>query len=62
MIHLLHNQIERTDQIMEMLHVRLPKTTHKELKLCAVSQGRSMTALIGDIIERYLTEIRKEVA
>jgi plasmid stability protein len=49
-------------KIMEMLHVRLPKGTHKELKICAVSQGRSMTALIGDIIERYLTEIRKEVA
>lgn len=47
---------------MEMLHVRLPKGTHKELKLCAVTQGKSMTALIGDLIERYLSEIKKEAA
>lgn len=46
---------------MEMLHVRLPKGTHKELKLCAVSQGKSMTALIGDLIEQYL-KIKKEAA
>lgn len=47
---------------MEMLHIRLPKEVHKELKLSAVSNGLSMTALIGDLIERYLKEIRKEVA
>lgn len=61
MIHLLHNQIERTDQIMEMLHVRLPKGTHKELKLYAVQNGKSMTALIGDLIKQFL-EIQKEAA
>lgn len=46
---------------MELLHIRLPKEVHKQFKLCAVSQGKSMTALIGDLIERYL-EIKKEVA
>jgi len=46
---------------MEMMHIRLPKGTHKALKLCAVSKGISMTALIGDLIKQYL-EIEKEVA
>jgi predicted HicB family RNase H-like nuclease len=46
---------------MEMLHIRLPKEVHKELKLCAVSKGQSMTALIGDLIEQYL-KIKKEAA
>ena len=46
---------------MEMLHIRLPKETHKRLKLYAVSKGQSMTALIGDLVEQYL-EIKKEVA
>jgi len=47
---------------MELLHIRLPKELHTKFKICAVSQGKSMTALIGDLIERYLSEIRKEVA
>ncbi|MBQ1769085.1 MAG: hypothetical protein IIZ99_00075 [Turicibacter sp.] len=46
---------------MEMLHIRLPKETRKELKLVAVSKGQSMTALVGDLIEQYL-KIKKEVA
>lgn len=46
---------------MEMLHIRLPKEVRKEFKLCAVSQGKSMTALVGDLIEQYL-KIKKEVA
>ena len=46
---------------MEMLHVRIPKGTHKELKLYAVSEGKTMTALIGDMIEQYL-KIKKEAA
>lgn len=46
---------------MEMLHIRLPKETHKELKLMSVSKGQSMTALVGDLIEQYL-KIKKEAA
>jgi predicted HicB family RNase H-like nuclease len=46
---------------MEVLHIRLPKELHKELKLCAVSKGQSMTALVGDLIEQYL-KIKKEAA
>lgn len=47
---------------MEMLHIRLPKEQHKELKLCAVSNGKSMTELVGDFIKNGLSEIKKEVA
>ena len=52
---------ERTDR-MEMLHIRLPREQHKELKLCAVTKGQSMTALIGDLIEQYLSKIKREAA
>lgn len=47
---------------MEQLHIRLPKETHKELKLYAVTCDKSINALVGDIIKRYFTEIKKEVA
>ena len=47
---------------MEMLHIRLPKEQHRKLKLYAVSDGKSMTELVGDLIARYLSEIQKEVA
>lgn len=47
---------------MEMLHIRLPKEQHKELKLYAVSVGKSMTELVGDFIKLGLSEIKKEVA
>ena len=46
---------------MELLHIRLPKELHTQFKMCAVSQGKSMTALIGDLIEQYL-KIKKEAA
>lgn len=47
---------------MEMIHIRLPKELHKELKICAITKDISMNALVGDCIERYLSEIKKEVA
>ena len=47
---------------MEQIHIRLPKETHKKLKLFAVSSEKSINALVGDFIERCLSEIRKEVA
>lgn len=46
---------------MEMLHIRLPKGTHKALKLYAVQCGKSMTSIIGDILLKFLEE-KKEVA
>ena len=47
---------------MEMLHIRLPKEMHRKLKLFAVSNGTSMTALIGSLIERCLKDYKKEAA
>lgn len=46
---------------MEMLHIRLPKGTHKALKLYAVQCGKSMTSIIGDILLKFLEE-KKEAA
>jgi predicted HicB family RNase H-like nuclease len=47
---------------METIHIRLPKELHKALKICAITKEVSMNALVGDCIERYLSEVRKEVA
>ena len=47
---------------MELIHIRLSKELHKELKICAITLDKSMNALVGDCIERYLSEIKKEVA
>lgn len=47
---------------MEQIHIRLPKETHKELKLFAVSSEKSINALVGDFIKRCLSEIKKEAA
>lgn len=44
---------------MEMLHIRLPKGTHKALKLYAVQCGKSMTSIIGDILLKFLEEKRE---
>lgn len=46
---------------MEMLHIRLPKGTHKELKLYAVANGKSMTSVIGDILLKFLKEKKEAV-
>lgn len=47
---------------MQFIHIRLPKELHKKLKLYAVSSEKSISALVGDFIERCLSEIEKEVA
>lgn len=47
---------------MEQIHIRIPKELHKELKIRAITKDVSMNTLVGDCIERYLSEIKKEVA
>lgn len=36
--------------------------TRKAFKIQAILANKSMNALLGDLIERYLSEIQKEVA
>lgn len=57
MIHLLHKRFTE-EQTMEMLHVRLKTQLHKELKAYCALNGISMTSIIGDIIQKYLLEIK----
>lgn len=47
---------------MVKIHINIPKETKQELKVLAASKDVSMNAVIGDLIQRYLSEIRKEVA
>ncbi len=47
---------------MEQIHIRLSKEIHKELKLFAVSSEKSINAIVGDFIERCLSEIKKGIA
>lgn len=41
---------------MEMLHVRLKTQLHKELKAYCALNGVTMTSVIGDMIQKYLSE------
>lgn len=43
---------------MEMLHVRLKTQLHKELKAYCALNGISMTSIIGEIIQKYLLEMK----
>ena len=47
---------------MVKIHINIPKETRQELKILAASKNVSMNALVGDCIERYLSEIKREVA
>lgn len=47
---------------MEMLHVRLKSELHKRLKASCAIQGISITSLIGDLVEKYLSGNYKKVA
>jgi predicted HicB family RNase H-like nuclease len=47
---------------MVKIHINISKEVRQELKILAASKDISMNALVGDCIERYLSEIRKEVA
>lgn len=47
---------------MEMLHVRIPKGIHKALKLYAVSNGKSITSIVGDILSKFLEDKRELIA
>ena len=54
MLHLLHKQKQRSKQ-MEMLHVRLKQDLHRLLKAYCASKGLSITFVVGDIIQKYLS-------
>lgn len=47
---------------MVKIHINIPRELRQELKILAASKDVSMNALVGDCIERYLSEIKKEVA
>lgn len=47
---------------MVKIHINIPKEVRQELKILAASKDVSMNALVGDCIERYLSEIKKEAA
>lgn len=40
---------------MEMLHVRLKQDLHRLLKAYCASKGLSITFVVGDIIQKYLS-------
>lgn len=41
---------------MEMLHVRIPKDTHKALKIYAATNGLSITSIVGDILSKFFKD------
>lgn len=45
---------------MEMLHVRLKSELHKRLKASCAIQGITITSLIGELVEKYLSKDTKE--
>ena len=47
---------------MEFIHIRVPREVRQQLKSITASKGQSMTEVVGDLILRYLSEIKKEVA
>lgn len=44
-----------------MLHIRLPDKTHQEIKASAALQGKSITRLIGEIIDEYLRKTKENL-
>ncbi len=47
---------------MVKIHINIPKEVRQKLKVIAASKDVSMNALVGDFIERCLSEIKKEAA
>lgn len=50
-----------SDTEMTKIHLNLPKELSRRFKVKSAILGKSMTALVGDLIEQYLQE-NKEVA
>lgn len=46
---------------MEIIHIRVPSETRQDLKIVAATQGKSMTQLIGEMINEFLKEIKRAV-
>ena len=47
---------------MVKIHINIPREVRQKLKVAAASKDVSLNALVGDFIERYLSEIKKEAA
>lgn len=47
---------------MVKIHINIPQEIRQELKILAATNGVSMNTLVGDFIERCLTEVKKEAA
>lgn len=46
---------------MDFIHIRVPRETRNQLKAIAATLDKSMTQLLGELIDEYLTEIKKGV-
>lgn len=40
---------------MDFIHIRVPSAIRQELKIVAATLGKSMTQLIGELINEYLS-------
>ena len=54
MIHLERKENQRSET-MDFIHIRVPSQTRQELKILAATLGKSMTQLIGELINEYLS-------
>jgi predicted DNA-binding protein len=54
-IYLEHKENQRSET-MDFIHIRVPSETRQELKVIAATLGISMTQLIGELINEYLSE------
>lgn len=43
-------------QELKDLHVRLPQELHRRLKIAALEDGRTMEAIVAELIARFLKE------
>lgn len=46
---------------MYFIHIRVPKETRNKLKAIAATLDKSMTQLLGELIDEYLSEIKKGI-
>lgn len=44
-----------------MIHIRLPDKTHQRIKAIAALRGKSLTQLIGEIIDEFLGKTKENL-
>lgn len=49
-----NKELGKSNEVLRQLHINLPASLHKKLRLKAIEEDRSMNEVVVDLISNYL--------